>query len=303
MYCPSKEAVSHWLGAAYSDVANRYDIDAVDVTHARYPMFGVPHGVEFCACDDCARSAGALGYDLLRIVSDLRALPARVGSLPAGALTALIEQAPSVPELLTLAGVGASVLDWFALRADLVARGIGGLRDAVKRGARRPVLFGADTYPPAVALVAGHRYADWPSHSDWTAPLLSHIASFLCWGFSAWAERLMGAVPGLGEALALKLVYRITGYDGLDMPLSTAALGRGGGEGEYRHVPIAPLMERDLLKARAHASRVIPCYPIIMGSVWPLPVVRHLMRYADEIGHDGIMLQQPAPLIGYQPRG
>ncbi|MEA3407792.1 MAG: hypothetical protein U9R48_06910, partial [Chloroflexota bacterium] len=38
MYCPSHEVVNAWYEAVYVHLATAYDVDGVDITHARFPM-------------------------------------------------------------------------------------------------------------------------------------------------------------------------------------------------------------------------------------------------------------------------
>lgn len=302
MLCPSKPALDEGYRAAFAEIARSYPFDAVDVTHARYPLFGFPEGLEVCACDDCAAAAGELGYDLRRIAASLREIPARLARWPAATLAQFVGRSPGLPETIELLGLPAAWLDWLYLRAELIARRIAQFRRAVHAAAGRPILFGSDTYPPALALLVGHRYAAWPTHSDFTSPLLSHVEAFVTQGFARWSQRLCQAVPGLGEATALSLLYRLTGYDGLGMPLQVSDFYLGERDCEFRRVPLQALMERDLAKARLFASREIPCYPIIQGGVWPREVVRRLVEYAEEVGHEGIIFQGTDSLVDYQPK-
>jgi hypothetical protein len=38
--------------------------DCLDITHARYPIVSFPRGLFLCACDDCARTAATMGYEM-----------------------------------------------------------------------------------------------------------------------------------------------------------------------------------------------------------------------------------------------
>ena len=50
MFCLSKAAVNEWLEALYVHVATSYDIEALDLTHARYPLCSFPRGLFSCFC-------------------------------------------------------------------------------------------------------------------------------------------------------------------------------------------------------------------------------------------------------------
>lgn len=302
MYCPSKERVNAWLEAVYTDVARTYDVGAIDITHARYPKFSFVETLFQCACPDCARAAGELGYDLPRIVSRLGTALERIGHLAARDLaTAAREPLGALDLIQALPELGAWG-EWLGFRCDLLTRNLQRFRWAV-RATERPVRFASDTYPPALAALVGHRYRDWPGHSDFYSPLLSHIFAFITQGFASWTRFLRARVADLSEADALGLLYRLSGYDGLGMPETLAGLGLERPDGEFWQVPIAGLMERDLAKSRLYASREIPSYPIIQGGVWPPEVVRQLIDAAEQCGHDGIIFQGTGSLVNYPGRG
>ena len=62
MFCPSNEEVNAWYAALYTHLATQYDVDGLDVTHARYPMGSFPRGLFSCTCDACAAEAEARGF-------------------------------------------------------------------------------------------------------------------------------------------------------------------------------------------------------------------------------------------------
>ena len=49
-------------------------------------------------------------------------------------------------------------------------------------------------------MLVGHRYADWPRHSDFYSPLLSHVRSFFANSFILWVEFIRKRAPGVPEA-------------------------------------------------------------------------------------------------------
>lgn len=302
MLCPSKDVVNEWYIASFADVANRYGVDGVNVTRTRYPMFGVPHGVEFCTCGDCAAAAADLGYDFPRIIADLRRLPRSIRELSAASIALLGQQSPGVLELTSAVPGLPSALAWLNLRADILSRQLRRISAGIKARVGRPITFGCDVHPPGVALIVGQRYADVANYADWTGPILSHVETFVNRGFDRWARLLGGAVPGLSEAAALELAYRVTGYDGLGYPVVIDDLGVGQPDGEYRRVPLVSLIERDLAKARAYASRAVPCYPIVRGDSWPREAISRITTFAERVGHDGIIYQGTGGISNYTPR-
>lgn len=301
MFCPSKEPINAWLEAVFADIARNYEVEAIDVTHARYPKFAFVETLFQCACPDCVRSAAELGYDLPRIVAGLRRAIERLGEVSASGLAALVRNPAGLGDLIQVLPETADLARWLDFRCDLIARNLRRFRQAV-RSSGRPVLFASDTYPPALAAIVGHRYADWPSHSDFYSPLLSHIFAFITMGFANWTRFFQEQVADLSEGDALRLLYRLTGYDELGMPETIEALGLDRPDGEFRQVPIVGLMERDLAKSRLYASAEIPSYPIVQGGVWPPIVVRRLVDAAERIGHDGIIFQGTGSLVSYPGR-
>ncbi|MGH2458671.1 MAG: hypothetical protein ACRDIY_07375 [Chloroflexota bacterium] len=301
MFCPSKEPVNAWLEAVYRDVAESYDVEAIDVTHARYPKFAFVDSLFQCACPDCASSAADLGYDLPWIANRLRHLIERLGEVSADELRAVARESAGPLDLLQVLPDAVALGSWLNFRCDLIARNLRRFHRAV-RDTGRPVLFGSDTYPPALAALFGHRYREWSSHSDFSSPLLAHIFAFVTQGFASWTRFLQDRIDGLSESDALGLLYRITGYAGLGMPDTIEALGLDRPDGEFHQVPIVGLMERDLEKSRRYASPGIPSYPIIQGGVWPVEVVRGLIAAAERLGHDGIIFQGSGSLLEYRGR-
>lgn len=301
MFCPSKEPINAWLEAVYADIARNYDVEAIDVTHARYPKFAFVETLFQCACPDCVRSAAELGYDLPRIVGRIQASVERLGKVSARDVAGAARSELGFPDLLQILPEAEDLVDWLNFRCDLIARNLGRIRQAVKT-ANPAVQFGSDTYPPALAALVGHRYRAWPSHSDFYSPLLSHIFAFLTQGFANWTRFLQGKIADLSERDALNLLYQVTGYGGLGMPESIEALALDSPDGEFRHVPIGGLMRRDLEKSRLYASSAIPSYPIIQGGVWPTDVIRDLIATAERVGHDGIIFQGSGSLLTYPGR-
>ena len=71
MFCPSRQDVQDWMEAACVHWASQYDVDALDITHFRYPMGSFPLGLWGCACSSCQAAAADLGYDMDGMIADL----------------------------------------------------------------------------------------------------------------------------------------------------------------------------------------------------------------------------------------
>jgi hypothetical protein len=299
MYCPSKEAVNSWYRALYAHMASNYGAEGVCLTHARFPRADGIHALFSCTCPDCARSAAELGYEMPRMLAGLRAALARLERLAADELTALSDAPLGAFDFLQMLGGGQELVEWFNFRCDLLGREIGSFRGAVRQAAGDGAIFGSDTYPASLSMFVGHNHARWPEFSDYSLPLISHIESFLTTAFAAWARALQARVSGLGEREALRLVYRLLGYDGLGLPDAVNGLGIGTPNGDFESVPLVELETLDMRKARLYLPADMPSYPVIMGTHWPAHIVRELMAASEETGHQGIVLQGTDSVVDY----
>ena len=99
---------------------------------------------------------------------------------------------------------------------------------------KREIIFGTDTYPPSFSLLVGHNYREFLTWSGYTSPLISHVEIFILATFASYADLLCQWNQGLDETDALQLVYRLFGYDHLDLPQTLEALGVGTPDLEER---------------------------------------------------------------------
>jgi hypothetical protein len=207
-------------------------------------------------------------------------------------------------DYMQLLGMRPGVVDWFRFRADLLARNVKRLRDAVHRAAGDDFLFGIDTYPASFALFAGHNLARWQEISDYASPLLSHVDIFPMRTIVVSAKYLMELHPGLSEAQALAIVHRFAGYDGLGMPDSIEKFALGEPDCEFRHVPLVKMMRLDMAKSRLYLGDDIPSYPIIQGGgaphPWPRQAIEQIIRDVYATGHDGYVFQGTSSLVDYE---
>ena len=72
MFCPSRVDVREWIEATCVHWATQYGLDALDITHFRYPMGSFPLGLFGCTCSSCKATAGEMGYDMDAMVADLK---------------------------------------------------------------------------------------------------------------------------------------------------------------------------------------------------------------------------------------
>ena len=298
MFCPSREDVQAWLEAVCVYWATQYDIDALDITHFRYPMGSFPLGLFGCTCASCTSAAEALGYDMRAMVADLKDAREGLRKLDGTRLGEVIRLGFGFFDVVHALGLRSGVLDWVRFRCDLVTRNLARFRTAVHAAAPGKA-FGTDTYPASMALTAGHDYRRWGEMADFASPLVSHISAFVCNTFIEWARFLQAEVPNLKEADALQLVYRFNGYDGMGLPETIAAYRADEPDTLAYRVPTADLVLRDLVKAKLYLPPDMPSYPIIHGEGWPLAAIDRIVSEARRLGHNGVVWQGTDELMEY----
>lgn len=311
MYCPSHEGVNRWYEALYVHMASHYDVEGLDITHARYPMTSHPRGMFVCACERCAQAAAEMGYNMPQMKAALYDALEKLKRIPAERLVRVARDGMGFSDYVQLLDLQSGVLDWFRFRADLLATKFGRFRQAVHAAAGESLVFGTDTYPASLALFAGHNYTQWDRFSDFASPLISHVDIFQAHTMVVWAEFLQSVIPGLGETDALQIIYRLVGYDCLDMPTRVAdfLLGDIGivpgfatnPRCEFEHLPLRELLALDMAKARLYLPEGLPSYPIIQGGGsphdWPREIIEATIASAKELGHQGVMLQGTRALL------
>ena len=264
-------------------------------------MLSYPRGMFLCTCDHCASVAQELGYDMTRMMAALREARERLAGMPADRLVAIMAHTAGFGDVLQALGAGPGVVDWFAFRAELLLRSLKRFREAVRAAAGKDFVFGVDTYPASLSLYVGHQHSRWAECSDFASPLVSHVDIFVTQALAEWAGFLQGLVPGLGESDALDIIYRVVGYDGLEMPRSVAQFALGEPDGEFRHVPLVDLVGLDLDKARLYLPETIPSYPIIQGGGaphdWPREAIEAILQGSYGAGHNGVMFQGTSSLV------
>ncbi|MDE2742296.1 MAG: hypothetical protein OXI58_11965 [Gemmatimonadota bacterium] len=298
MFCPSRQDVQDWIEAVCVYWVTQYDLDALDITHFRYPMGSFPLGLFGCTCSSCTAAAQELGYDMGAMVEDLQRAREGLRQLDGARLGEVVRLGIGFFDVVHALGLGSGVLDWVRFRCDLIVRNLARFRAAVHAAAPNKA-FGTDTYPASMALTAGHDYRRWGEMADFASPLVSHISAFVCNTFIEWARFLQEEIPNLQEEDALQLVYRFTGYDGMGLPETIAAYGADEPATLAYRIPTADLVLRDLVKAKLYLPADMPSYPIIHGEGWPPEAIDRIVSEARRLGHNGIVWQGTAELMEY----
>ena len=309
VYCPCNERVNAWLETVFAQVAMGYDYDGYALTHVRHSHPAFVQQMLACGCAVCQERASDLGYDFRRMKG------AMLDSLQAlqNASVVTLRQAAELSfgfgDLLQWLGQDAAgVMDWFVFRAECITQNLKRFSDAVHGSIDREFAFGTDIYPPSLALLVGHRHADLGSVCDQVLPLLSHVEIHQLESLASMATMLMRWVPDLGEREALRVVYRLFGYDQFDLPESIAELhldkvGNPCDAEAYLTEALPQIVAAEMLKTRVNLGEQVPSYPVIKGTWWPTSTVRRLIDVSREVGHNGIVLQGTDSLFDYTPKG
>lgn len=303
MFSPYLEENNRWYEALYTHMATAYGVQGVDVTHARYPMTSYPRGLFLDMRPEGAAVAAELGYDMAVMKADIEHALAHAKQLSPTQLASLAESDWGPFDLFHFLGFRPGLLDWFRFRAEVLVRNVGRFRRAVHQAAGDDFIFGVDTYPASLSILAGHNQPRWDEFSDFASPLLSHVDIFPMKTLVVWAQTLMGLFPQISEAQALQISYRAAGYASLDMPSSIADFALGEPDCEYRNIPLRDIVKIDMAKSKLMLPPNVPAYPIIQGGGapwdWPLPIVEQLKEDAMTLGYDGYIFQGTRVLMDY----
>jgi hypothetical protein len=280
-------------------LATQYELDALDITHFRYPMGSFPLGLFGCTCSACAATAGEMGYDMDAMIADLKSARKGLQNLDGKRLSEVVRLGFGFFDVMHALGLRSGVLDWVRFRCDLVVRNLAQFKAAVRRAAP-DTAFGTDTYPASMALAAGHDYLRWGEMADFASPLVSHISAFVCNTFIEWAQFLQEEIPDLTEEDALQLVYRFLGYDDMGLPETVAAYGADEPATLAYRIPTADLVLRDLVKAKLYLPADMPSYPIIHGEGWGRDTIDRIVSESRRLGHNGIVWQGTSELMDYE---
>jgi len=302
MYCPSKDRVNDWYKALYVHCATQYDVDGLDISHARFPKCSVPRGIQACACGGCAREAADMGYDMEVMTAALRHALERWRTADAGLLAALGHSSLGSFDLVHWLAMCPGVGDWLRFRAELVTRKMTDFHRAVHAAAGQGFVFGSDTHPASLATFVGNDHSVWAEFSDFASPLVSHIETFITHSFTTWVPLLRQANPELSEEDVLQVLYRFVGYDGMGMPETLAGYEADRPERLPYKLPLEELILRDLRKARLLLPPELPSYPIIHGTGWPRSAIDAILQGSDAAGHDGVVWQGTDELVDYRLR-
>jgi hypothetical protein len=303
-FCPNNEQVNAWFEAALVDIATRYDVQGTALTHFRYCHPAFFEQLLGCGCLTCERVAVETGYDFDRMKAAVLETVIALQHLPADKLNRAAESGLGFFDLLLALGQDAGGLaDWLNFRADAFSRNLKRFRGAVRAATGPDFSFGSDAHYPSFAALVGHRYGDLGTICDHILPLLAHNEIHCLDNLATFATLLTRWSDGLEEQTALRLAYRLFGYDRFALPETVAGLHLGNPpSAEPGLAALGDIVADEMIKARLYSGEAVPSYPVIKGAIWPAATVRRLIAAAQESGHDGIVFQGTASLFDYPPR-
>ena len=284
--CPSRKNINDWTRDGLVDAAQRYDLDGFCVDHARYAAPANVPGLFACGCADCQREGAALGYDVARLHEGLRHFRQSLKALDHRQIKRLITHQPNLWDFIGLCEGGAELLEWFRMRAGLLAARMSEFRDAINETTgSKP--FGSDVFPPSVALLGGHDYSAWKKGADYLTGG-SSFGGVVGWATMVtnlageWAPALCRTIDDLEEGEALQLVYRLFGYEDFNLPRTLAQLQKA-------QLPLTAIFAREVAKLKAVADPALPLYPPLSVGAAPA-TVQALCGAVTDNECDGAML-------------
>lgn len=285
--CPSRPEVVEWVHDGLRDAIARYGLSSFCVDHARYPAPANLHSLLGCGCAHCVGAASGLGYEAESIHARLHRWLQASGRQEYRRLRALLASRASLGEFLYWLGDDDVVIEWLRCRAALLAARMRECRDVIRQAAGPEAVFGSDVFAPSIALLGGQQLNQWEQSTDFLTGGSSYggvvgWASGVTHLAGEGAPALCGLVPGLKEREALQLIYRLFGYDDLDLPDSLEGLSN-------QALPVETIFSREIQRLVAATSGVVPLYPPVSAQ-GPLERVESLCRAVADAGCDGAML-------------
>ena len=182
---------------------------------------------------------------------------------------------------------------WLTFRCRTIADSMADVRQAVHQAVGdREFAWGMDTYFPTFARLVGHDYRLLSGALDQMVPLLSHVAIHGYQSLAAYAQALVDTHPDLPETDALRVTYRLFGWDGFGLPQTAIAALEclEPDMSESRSPELLSMMKSELAKARILGGDT-PMYPVLKGRIWPQSVIQELTAEARRLGFAGVTYQ------------
>jgi hypothetical protein len=144
-----------------------------------------------------------------------------------------------------------------------------------------------------LALFTGYDYREFAGKVDYTIAIVSWLQSHALNFPAALAWMLTNCNPKVSERDALRVAYKLAGWDGISgMPQSIGGIGTLREEREaFEFIPAY----EEMLAGEIRKARLLTwgngCVPVLLGNGWPKESVDGLAKLALDIGCEGIIYQ------------
>jgi len=224
--CPNEETVIAFEAESIADVINRYHLPALNIDHGHFPPLANPHGLLGCACPRCRGRAGELGYDFDAMTEAVKDFFIRLKQLTALQLETVYAKACSYSDALSLLGAAKELFQWLEYRSVVVSGHVHSVSQRIIKALGRAAPIDSHVMPPSMAYLSGQDIGRWAKSVEYVS---AGWGSVVGWdaaqihSFIALAQ-LLAKTACVEEEFALKLLYRLFGYEDIAMPLSVASL-------------------------------------------------------------------------------
>ncbi|MFA6472420.1 MAG: twin-arginine translocation signal domain-containing protein [Candidatus Latescibacterota bacterium] len=300
--CFNKPSVVNWDLKAYTYGAQAYDVDAIYVTHYRYANPAFFTNLFGCACPDCQKLAGNMGYNFPAMKKACQNLQANLKKLDKAKVQQAARLGYTLTDFMQLLADDRAFFDWLSFRAAAVGMRMRNIRNSIHKATNNRVQFISDTHNPTQALYVGHNYNDMMNgSSDGLMPLAwldyQHMSAV-----AALSNLLVTWVPGLDEETAMTAMLKFFGWDELPIPRKKIAdLHIGLNEKSHNDTEFYSYFNKEATLALwSHElehiamlnTKGIPSFPVIKGHQWTEPISRELMDRCMSFGHTGYIFQR-----------
>ena len=175
-------------------------------------------GLSGCACADCRAAAESLGYSFERMRASVRSFTDAMGKMTRQRLSDMSSTGFGFTDFLQMASGGDGVMEWLKFRAAAVSDSFTHVNMAVRAASSGRCAFIIDTVGPTFSLLVGHdlgRFLGEASDAYYPMAWVDHHYMNV---IASWANFLCERVDGLDEKTALRTIYRLVGWDELDLP-------------------------------------------------------------------------------------
>lgn len=309
--CFQKDRVLRWQVNAYPWICANYDIDALYLTHHRYNIPSIYSRLWGCACEECQDAASRLGYRFADMRRAMLRFDKALHSLTRERVAQVARTGYSFGDFLQTMTDCDDILAWFDFRSAAFGDAFGRVNHAVKSATQGRCRFIIDTVGPTFMPLVGHSmpyYAGQASDAFYAMAWVDyHYVSVA----ASWANALCELVPGLDEGTALNAVYRLIGWNDIDLPrerIADLCIGKTSSEhsipdfykGFGKH--LEPLMRHEYDHAALINVNDVPSYQTVFPHFWGRKPAEPLIEAILEAGHDGYFYEISAEPFVKRPQ-